>query len=130
MRENIAQRVHGYPEVITSLPKAEIQVDGAKAWILQSEASQIVFFEFEPGTRVPEHTHSYAQWGIVVDGEMELVVDGKPRICAKGAEYVIPAGAEHFVKFIQKTRVMDFFSEKNRYKPKPIEQSRKKGQKA
>jgi len=110
------------------LPEAEIQVDGAKAWILQGNANQLVFFEFDSGTQVPKHSHSYDQWGIVIEGEMELVIDGKPRICPKGAEYVIPSGAEHFAKFLHKTRVMDFFSEKNRYKLKPIEQSLKQGQ--
>jgi quercetin dioxygenase-like cupin family protein len=51
---------------------------------------------------------------------MELTISGKPRICKKGDEYVIPAGASHSARFLQKTRVMDFFPEKNRYQPKPI----------
>ena len=112
------QRVQSYPDVITHLPKAEIQVEGAQAWILQSEVSQLVFFEFEAGAIVPEHSHKYPQWGMVIDGEMELVIDGAPLSCIKGSEYVIPAGAKHFARFLQRTRVMDYFSEKNRYKPR------------
>lgn len=112
------QKASGYPEVITRLPEAEIAFEGAKAWIMQAELSQLVFFEFEPDKQLPAHSHSYAQWGIVVDGEMELNVDGEPRICRKGDEYLIPAGALHSAKFFQRTRVMDFFSEKNRYNPK------------
>jgi quercetin dioxygenase-like cupin family protein len=107
-----------YPGVITLLPRAEIRVEGAKAWILQSEGSQLVFFEFEEGAKVPEHSHNYPQWGMVVAGEMDLVVNGTSRKCVKGSEYVIPAGAKHFVRFLKRTRVMDYFSEKNRYKPK------------
>jgi len=107
-----------FPEVITRLPSAEIRVEGAKAWILQSDASQLVFFEFKQGTKVPEHKHDYSQWGIVVDGKMELVVDGKPWMCKKGTEYLVPAGAKHFARFLAQTRVMDYFSERNRYKPK------------
>jgi len=108
----------GFPEVITRLPSAETRVEGAKAWVLQSEASQLVFFEFKQGTRVPEHSHDYPQWGIVVDGKMELVVDGKPWMCKKGTEYLVPAGAKHFARFLAQTRVMDYFSERNRYKSK------------
>lgn len=67
---------------------------------------------------LPEHNHSYEQWGIVIDGEMELRVDGKVRLCKKGDEYLVPIGAMHGAKFLKKTRVMDFFSEKNRYTPK------------
>lgn len=92
-------------------------VGGAKAWILQSEASQLVFFEFKADAKVPEHRHTYPQWGIVVDGNMTLVVDGEPWVCEKGTEYLIPAGAKHSAAFSVRTRVMDYFSEKNRYKP-------------
>jgi quercetin dioxygenase-like cupin family protein len=107
-----------FPEVITRLPSAEIRVEGAKAWILQSDASQLVFFEFKQDTKIPEHRHAYPQWGIGVDGKMELVVDGKPWMCKKGTEYLVPAGAKHFARFLAQTRVMDYFSERNRYKSK------------
>jgi hypothetical protein len=100
-----------------------MQFEGAKAWILQADTRQLVFFEFEPDAKVPEHRHGYPQWGMVIDGKMELNIDGKPRICEKGDEYVIPAGAKHFACFPCRTRVMDLFSEKNRYKPKLITQS-------
>jgi quercetin dioxygenase-like cupin family protein len=113
-----SQRASGYPDVITRLPAAEIHVEGARSWILQAEASQLVFFEFEPDTKVPEHSHGYPQWGMVIDGEMELTINGNPRTCRKGTEYIIPAGAKHSAKFLSRTRVMDYFSEKNRYSPK------------
>lgn len=112
------QHASGYPEVITRLPEADIAFAGVKGWIHQADTSQLVFFEFEAGAKVQEHSHSYAQWGIVIDGKMELTISSKPRVCGKGDEYVVPAGAKHFVKFLSRTRVMDYFSEKNRYKAK------------
>jgi quercetin dioxygenase-like cupin family protein len=112
------QRLSSFPDGVTRLPRAEIAVAGAKAWILQSEANQLVFFEFEADAKVPEHSHTYPQWGIVVDGKMNLVVNGETWKCEKGTEYLIPAGAKHYAKFLRHTRVMDYFSEKNRYKPK------------
>ena len=114
------KRKQGYPEVITCLPEAEMPFEGVKAWILQSDMRQLVFFEFEAGADVPEHSHGYPQWGMVIDGKMELIVNETPRVCEKGAEYVIPAGAKHRARFLSRTRVMDFFSEKSRYKPKKI----------
>ena len=115
-----SQHASNYPEVITRLPEADIQFDGVKAWILQSDARQLVFFEFEADADVPEHSHGYSQWGMVIDGKMELTISGKPRICEKGDEYVIPADAKHRARFLSRTRVMDLFSEKDRYKPKTI----------
>ena len=100
------------------MPEADVQFEGVKAWILQADTRQLVFFEFEAHAKVPEHSHDYAQWGMVIDGKMGLPINGKPRICEKGTEYVIPAGAKHSARFLSRTRVMDFFSEKNRYKPK------------
>jgi quercetin dioxygenase-like cupin family protein len=114
------QRKQSYPEVITCLPEADLPFEGVKAWILQADTRQLVFFEFEADANVPEHSHGYPQWGMVIDGKMELTINGKPRICEKGDEYVIPAGAKHFARFPRRTRVMDLFSEKNRYKPKAI----------
>jgi quercetin dioxygenase-like cupin family protein len=107
-----------YPEVIKVLPEADIQIDGVKAWILQSDKSQLVFFDFEADAKVPEHSHIYPQWGMVIDGKMELTMNGEPRVCGRGDDYLIPTGAKHSVRFFERTRVMDFFSEKNRYYPK------------
>jgi quercetin dioxygenase-like cupin family protein len=110
----------GYPDVITRLPEADIQIKGIKARILQGEKHQLAFFEMEPSALVPEHHHDYDQWGIMIEGRMELVIDNETRICKKGDEYVIPAHAKHRARFLSKSRVMDFFSEKNRYKIKPV----------
>ena len=39
--------------------------------------------EIEPIGKVSEHTHS-AQWGIVVEGEMELTIGGATKTYKKG----------------------------------------------
>jgi quercetin dioxygenase-like cupin family protein len=108
-----------FPEVITLLPEADIQFKGVRAWVLQGENQQLVFFEMDPSAQVPEHSHDYPQWGILIDGEMELTIEGKARICKKGDEYLIPARAKHRARFFRQTRVVDFFSERNRYKTRP-----------
>jgi quercetin dioxygenase-like cupin family protein len=109
----------GYPEVITRLPEADILIKGIRAHLLQGEKHQLVFFEMAPSTLVPEHNHDYDQWGMMIEGKMELTIDSETRICKTGDEYVIPAQAKHRAKFLCKSRVMDFFSERDRYKIKP-----------
>ena len=109
----------GYPEVITRLPEADIPIKGIKAHILQGEKHQLVFFEMEPSTLVPEHSHDYDQWGMMIEGKMELTINGETRTCNAGDEYVIPARAKHRAKCLSKSRVMDFFSERDRYKIRP-----------
>ncbi len=115
MDKNDRLRIHDYPEVITGLAEADLQFRGIRAWIMQGERHQLVFFEMESSAEVPEHSHGYPQWGIVIDGKMELTVNGEPRLVEKGDEYLIPAGAKHSARFLSKSRVMDLFSEKSRF---------------
>ena len=109
-----------YPNLITNFPEADIQFEGIKAWILQGENHQLVFFQMEANAKVPEHSHDYPQWGMMIEGEMELTIDGKTRKCKKGDEYLIPARAKHKARFLAKSRVIDLFSEKTRYRTKPV----------
>jgi quercetin dioxygenase-like cupin family protein len=116
LKSQKVKNLQEYPEVITTLPKAIIQVEGIKAWLLQGERHQLVFFEMEHNAQVPEHSHDYPQWGIVLKGKMRLTIDGKAHLIKKGDEYVIPANAKHYATFLSKSRVIDFFSERTRYK--------------
>jgi hypothetical protein len=83
-----------YPEIITSLPQADIPLSGVQGWIAQGKEFQIIFFDIEPTGTLPPHRHS-GQFGVVIEGEMSLT-----------AEF-----HSHF-------RALDFFAEPERYKAK------------
>jgi quercetin dioxygenase-like cupin family protein len=108
----------GYPKEITNLPEADLPFEGVRAWILQGENHQLVFFQMEKDAKVPEHSHGYPQWGMVIEGEIDLIVDGKTWNCKKGDDYLIPAGAKHKANILTKSRVMDLFQERSRYRAK------------
>jgi quercetin dioxygenase-like cupin family protein len=108
----------GFPRLVTDLPEADIQFRGVRGWIAQGESHQIVFLEIEPSGEVSEHSHGSPQWGIVVEGKIELTIGGETRFYEKGDEYFIPAHTKHSAKFLSKFRSIDFFGEKMRYKPK------------
>ncbi|UCE95758.1 MAG: cupin domain-containing protein [Candidatus Bathyarchaeota archaeon] len=108
----------GFPSVIKDLPEADLPFNDVKAWILQGDKTQLIFFEMQPTALVPEHSHSYPQWGLVVNGKMRLTIDGKTQTIEKGDSYLIPANAKHKAKFLTETQVIDLFSEKCRYKTK------------
>ncbi len=110
----------GYVDAITELPEADIPFEGIKAWILQGETHQLVFFQMEANAKAPVHSHDYAQWGMVIEGEMELTIEGKSRNYKKGDEYLIPARAKHEARFLVKSRVVDLFSERTRYQTKTV----------
>lgn len=107
---------HFYPEVITQLPEADIPFQGVRGWLSQADDHQVVFFEIEAIGEVAEHKHG-TQWGIVFDGEMKLNIGGQTKTYRKGDSYFIPEGVLHSAVFEKKTYLMDFFADKQRYKP-------------
>jgi quercetin dioxygenase-like cupin family protein len=106
-----------FPRAITSLPRADVPFKGVKGWISQAGDHQVVFMDIAPIGDVAPHAHG-AQWGIVVAGEMELTIAGKAQTYRKGDSYFIPAGVIHSACFKARTFVIDFFSDRDRYKAK------------
>jgi len=106
-----------YPEVITGLPEADIPFKGVRGWLSQGADHQVVFFDIQAIGQVPEHAHG-AQWGTVFEGEMQLNIGGEVRTYTKGDSYYIPPGVLHGAVFNQRTFLMDFFADADRYQPK------------
>jgi quercetin dioxygenase-like cupin family protein len=113
-----------FHKTITSLPQADIAFKGVKGWLSQAKDHQLVFMDIAPIGEVAPHAHG-AQWGIVVDGEMELTIGGKKHVFRKGDSYFIPKGTVHSARFTERTFVIDFFADKNRYKAKKADVRRK-----
>lgn len=103
--------------MITGLPEADIPFRGVRGWLSQSSDHQIVFFEIDAIGEVAEHKHG-AQWGTVIEGEMELTIGRVTRTFARGDSYYIPGGILHSAVFRQKTYLMDFFADRDRYRAK------------
>ncbi len=107
-----------YPAMITRMPEADVPLRGVRAWLFQGKDHQIVFFDIEPVGEVPPHSHG-EQWGVVVEGEMELTIGGEKRRCRAGDSYYIPAGVVHSARFLTPVRVIDVFADSDRYRTKP-----------
>ena len=106
-----------YPDMITGLPRADIPIDGVRGWIAQAPNCQIVFFDIDPIGEIPPHSHG-EQWGVVVEGEMELTIEGVTRRYGPGDSYHIPAGAVHGARFLSHFRAIDVFADADRYRPR------------
>jgi quercetin dioxygenase-like cupin family protein len=92
-------------------------VEGVRGWISQAEDHQVVFFDIEALVEIPPHSHG-DQWGIVVEGEMDLTIAGETRRCRAGDSYRIPAGTVHAAKFLTRVRAIDVFADAGRWKAK------------
>jgi len=106
-----------FPEPIRNLPQADIPLKGITAYLSQAEDHQIIFMEFKEDVDLPEHSHN-AQWGIVLEGMIELIIDGKKNNFTKGDRYFIPDGVKHSGRIYAGYADITFFNQKDRYKTK------------
>lgn len=105
-----------YPDLITSLPLAKLPLPGAQGWLLEGGPRQVVFFRLEPGAAIPEHAHG-AQWGIIVEGEVEMTIEGATQTYRRGDHYLIPEGAPHSARCERGALALDVFEDPKRYQP-------------
>ena len=83
-----------FPELIKKLPEANIPFEGIKGWLSQGADQQLVFFEIDAVGEVPSHSHG-AQWGIVVEGEMDLTIGGETKVLEPGDAYYFDSRIPH-----------------------------------
>jgi len=106
-----------FPKPIRNLPEADIPLEGLKAFLSQSDDHQILFMQFEKDVEIPEHSHE-SQWGVVLEGRIDLVIEGTKRTYTKGERVFIPNGAKHSARIYAGYADISFFNQKDRYKTK------------
>lgn len=106
-----------FPEPILELPEADIPLEGIKAYLAQGETFQIIFMRFEKNVTLEEHSHD-SQWGVVLEGKIDLIIDGKKFTFKKGDRYLIPSGIKHSGRIYKGYADITYFSQKDRYKLK------------
>lgn len=107
------------PEFIATLPEIDMPVPATtvKTNALKSDRGLLVFFQILEDFELPAHSHG-AQWGTVLEGQIELTIGGETRTYGPGESYNISAGVIHSGKITAGTKVIDIFEEPERYKLK------------
>lgn len=107
------------PQFITDLPEIEMPFPATtvKTSALKSDKGLLVFFDILKDLDLPAHSHG-AQWGTVLEGQIELTIGGETRTYGPGDSYSIPAGVVHSGKIPAGTKVIDLFEEPDRYRLK------------
>ena len=106
-----------FPSFVRSLPKADLPFQGLRGWLLQSDSGQVLFNESDTEVSVPDHSHG-EQWGIVIDGKIEMTIGGQTMTYSRGDTYFIPAGAVHKARIHPGFRAVDYFTDRSRYRPR------------
>lgn len=104
-----------FPEFIRALPRPDspFPID---ARIVPSEHVLTMFYEVGEQLDIPEHTHG-PQWGVVLEGSMEMTVGDETRTYARGDTFYIPNDVPHTAHIHRGYRGIDVFSDPNRYRP-------------
>lgn len=112
-----------FPESVRRLPYARLA--GADVYVHDAGATQILFMEV-PRDRaevvVPRHTHG-VEWGIVVEGEIEMTLGETVESHPAGTVHLIPAGLPHSFRFRPGTSSVHYFAER-RVEPGPPREGR------
>ncbi|MGA9141456.1 MAG: cupin domain-containing protein [Methanocella sp.] len=106
-----------FPAPIMALPEADVPVKGVKAYLSQGDGHQIIYMHFSEDVDLPEHAHA-AQWGIILDGKVDLDIGGVKRTYGKGQNYFVPDGVKHHGHIYAGLTVVEFFDQADRYKRK------------
>ena len=106
-----------FPKPITDLPEADIPLKGITAYLSQGPNHQIIFMHFSEDVEVPEHSHE-SQWGIVLEGKVELTIENVKKEYLKGDRFFIPKDAKHSARILAGYASMEYFNQVDRYKEK------------
>lgn len=103
--------------LISKFPEADISLEGVISRLIQAGNQQFIFMEFDRDVEVPPHSHN-AQWGVVLDGEMEITISGKVHHLKKGDSYFIEKDEVHSAKIKAGYKDLTLFDQSDRYKEK------------
>ncbi|NOT01435.1 MAG: cupin domain-containing protein [Phycisphaerales bacterium] len=71
-----------------------MEMPGLSGRILKGDCGWIIFMTADRDVLVPTHHHG-AQWGLVIEGRMELTLGDQCRVYERGETHFIPAGVDH-----------------------------------
>jgi len=103
-----------FPDPIRRLPRADIPIEGVRAYLSQADTHQILFMEFSGDVDLPEHAHG-DQVGMVLAGKIDLMIDGQASSYTQGDRYHIPAGVKHSGRIHAGYADVTFSADPNRY---------------
>jgi quercetin dioxygenase-like cupin family protein len=92
---------------VNELEKTEA-FKGANRSAVYLDGLMLTFFEFAPGSIVPEHKHPHEQITLVLEGELEFTLGDETNTIKAGEGVTIPSNVPHSARTLsQPTKVLD-----------------------
>jgi quercetin dioxygenase-like cupin family protein len=101
-----------FEKVFADLPAVLFPYDSSrpvKGWLVQGLSHQIAFWQSKEAWESAEHSHPYAEWGIVVTGWCEITTPEGKRRYHRGDVFYLGPGVPHASAMSEDYRSMDVF---------------------
>jgi len=115
-----------FARVFASFPKVLFPYDKSlpvKGWLVQGPEQQVVFWHSPDACQSEEHSHPYAEWGVIITGWCEIVTPQWRRRYARGEAFYVPPGLPHASATSADYRSMDVFFSPNHLQAEPREEA-------
>jgi quercetin dioxygenase-like cupin family protein len=106
---------HQFPAFIRALPQVDSPLASFDGWMLQNDRAMATFYRIPDGVDLPEHAHG-AQWGVVLEGQIDFTIAGETRSYRRGDTYYVPDGAPHSAVIHPDFVGIDVFADADRYR--------------
>jgi len=101
-----------FEKAFAGLPKVLFPYDKSlpvRGWLVQGPSQQVVFWHAKVGYESKEHSHPYAEWGIVITGWCEIITPQGTRRYEAGEVFYLKPGVPHASVTSDDYRSMDVF---------------------
>ena len=113
-----------FEKIFADLPNVLFPYDKTlpvRGWLVQGPKQQVVFWHSKVSYASEEHTHPYAEWGIVITGWCDIITpDGKRRYNAGDVFHLEPS-VPHASVTSDEYRSMDVFFAPGHLQAEPSE---------
>jgi len=114
----------GFEKVFAGLPRVLFPYDKTlpvKGWLVQGPKQQVVFWHSRVRYESKEHSHPYAEWGIVITGWCDIITPEGRRRYNAGEVFHLAASVPHASVTSDDYRSMDVFFSPNHLQAEPEE---------
>lgn len=73
----------------------EMETSGTKSKIINAGSQQFIFVEHTKELYFPPHSHENAEWGLCIEGEMDIEIDGVMHFIRKGDHFYVAPNQIH-----------------------------------
>lgn len=73
----------------------DMETDGTKSKIIDAGSQKFIFIEHSKEIYFPAHSHGNTEWGICIEGEIDIEIDGVIHYIRKGDHFFVGANVLH-----------------------------------